>query len=500
MQSARVVGNRRWILVATLLATFLTAMETTVVSTALPTVIGELQGVQLYAWVFSAYLLTSTATVPLYGRLADMIGRKPIFIVGVVIFLTGSVLCGSATSMPLLILFRAVQGLGAGAVQPIVFTIVGDLFSMEERARVQGFFSAVWGSSSLVGPALGAIITETIGWRWIFYINLPFGIAATAILIWAMHEGRAEGKHRIDYLGAAALTIGVTVTLLGLLGGFSGGGIEWSYFFGGIAVLVLFVFIETRVPEPVLPLILFRNPFIAIPCLIGLVIGLMQFGIPSYVPLFMQGVQFGTAGDAAKVLVAISGFWTVAAFLSPRLLIRFGFRAVALVGMLLNTVGAAILLAFRQETPLVLIFLSLAVIGFGLGFAANSTLLASQNAVGWEQRGVVTASVQFTRTMGGTIGVAVLGAVLNARLIPTLRAAGATDVNALLEPASRAGVSEQVLTVLRGGLASSLLGVYAIMLVVAVFGIFFALFIPAKISARKATGTAAVAQPGGSDD
>ncbi len=501
MQSARVAGNRRWILVATLLATFLTAMETTVVSTALPTVIGELQGVQLYAWVFSAYLLTSTATVPLYGRLADMIGRKPIFLVGVVIFLIGSVLSGSATSMPLLILFRAVQGLGAGAVQPIVFTIVGDLFSLEERARVQGFFSAVWGSSSLAGPALGAIITETIGWRWIFYINLPFGIAAAAILIWAMHEGRAEGKHRIDYAGAAALTIGVTVTLLGLLGGFSGGGIKWSYLFGGLAILALFIFIETRVPEPVLPLALFRDPFIAIPCLIGLVIGLVQFGIPSYLPLFMQGVQFGTAGDAAKVLVAISGFWTLAAFFSPRLLIRFGFRAVALGGMLLNAAGAAILLLFRQETPLVVIFLSLAVIGFGLGFAANSTLLASQNAVGWEQRGVVTASVQFTRTMGGTIGVAVLGAVLNARLVPTLRSAGTADVNALLEPVSRAGLSENVLTILRGGLATSLLGVYAIMLVVSVCGVLFAFFIPAKISARTAPAVAQPeAQPVGDDD
>jgi len=366
---------------------------------------------------------------------------------------------------------------------------------------VQGFFSAVWGSSSLAGPALGAIITETIGWRWIFYINLPFGIAAAAILIWAMHEGRAEGKHRIDYAGAAALTIGVTVTLLGLLGGFSGGGIEWSYLFGGLAILALFIFIETRVPEPVLPLALFRDPFIAIPCLIGLVIGLVQFGIPSYVPLFMQGVQFGTAGDAAKVLVAISGFWTLAAFFSPRLLLRFGFRAVALGGMLLNAAGAAILLLFRQETPLVVIFLSLAVIGFGLGFAANSTLLASQNAVGWEQRGVVTASVQFTRTMGGTIGVAVLGAVLNARLVPTLRSAGTADVNALLQPASRAGLTENVLTILRGGLATSLLGVYAIMLVVSVCGVLFAFFIPAKISARTAPAVAQPeAQPVGDDD
>ncbi|MFN8540894.1 MAG: MFS transporter, partial [Thermomicrobiales bacterium] len=262
----RAMGNRAIILGATLLATFLTAMESTVVSTAMPTVIGELRGLDLYAWVFSVYLLTSTATVPLYGRLADMLGRKPVFVVGIGIFLLGSALSGAAHSMPQLIIFRAIQGLGAGAVQPIVFTIVGDLFTLEQRAKVQGFFSAIWGTSSVAGPALGALITETIGWRWIFYINLPFGLAAVSLLAWALRERRVERRHRLDYAGAALLTGGIAVILWGLLSGGKGGSINLAALGLGLALLVAFVIVELRVPEPILPLDLFREPYIAIPC------------------------------------------------------------------------------------------------------------------------------------------------------------------------------------------------------------------------------------------
>ena len=312
MERATSSGNRAVILGAMLLATFLTAMEATVVSTAMPTIIGELRGLTLYAWVFSAYLLTSTATVPLYGRLADMLGRKPVFLAGVGLFLLGSALSGMAQSMPQLIIFRALQGLGAGAVQPIVFTILGDLYTLEERARVQGLFSGVWGASSVAGPALGALLTETIGWRWIFYINLPFGLAAALLVRWALHERPPGRQHRLDYAGAATLTAGVAVLLWGLLGG-QRGTVNPSALVAGVALLVAFVAIEARVPEPVLPLDLFREPFVAVPCLAGLVIGTVQFAVPSYVPLFVQGVQLGTAGDAAKVLAPVSISWTLAA-------------------------------------------------------------------------------------------------------------------------------------------------------------------------------------------
>lgn len=474
----RASGNRTLILGATLLATFLTAMEATVVSTAMPTIIGELRGLNLYAWVFSAYLLTSTATVPLYGRLADMVGRKPVFIAGIGIFLLGSVLSGAAQSMPQLILFRAIQGLGAGAVQPIIFTIVGDLFSLQERARVQGFFSAIWGASSVAGPALGAIITETIGWRWIFYINLPFGLAATALLAWSLHEQKVEGKHRLDYAGAAVLTGGVATVLLGLLGGSQGGGINPPLILIGVILLVIFVIIETRVAEPILPLDLFKEPAIAVPCLAGLVTGIVQFSLPSYLPLFVQGVQLGTAGDAAKPLGAIATAWTVAAFISPRMLLRVGFRAVAVGGMLLIAVGTAALLLYRPGTPIWLMVVNTAIVGLGLGFASNATLIAAQNAVGWERRGVVTASVQFTRTMGGTLGIAALGAILNARLAPILQAGGAADVNALLDPAQRGTLTADALAFIQHGLASGLNLVYLIIAIIAAVGIAFVCFLP----------------------
>ncbi len=475
---ARAGGNRALILGATLLATFLTAMEATVVSTAMPTIIGELRGLNLYAWVFSAYLLTSTATVPLYGRLADMVGRKPVFIAGITLFLLGSALSGAAQSMPQLILFRAIQGLGAGAVQPIIFTIVGDLFSLEERARVQGFFSAVWGASSVAGPALGAIITETIGWRWIFYINLPFGIAATALLAWSLHERRPEGRHRLDYAGATVLTSGVTILLLGLLGGGEGGTIRPPLIGAGLTLLALFVLIETRVPEPILPLDLFRTAAIAVPCLAGLVTGIVQFALPSYLPLFVQGVQLGTAGDAAKPLGAIATAWTVAAFLSPRLLLRVGFRAVAVGGMALIALGTAALVLYRPGTPIWLMVINTTIVGLGLGFASNATLIAAQNAVGWERRGVVTASVQFTRTMGGTLGIAILGAILNARLAPVLRQGGAVDVNALLDPAARGSLPADALAVIGRGLADGLIQVYLIIAIIAAVGVACACFLP----------------------
>ncbi len=471
-------GNRLLILIATLLATFLTAMEATVVSTAMPTIIGELRGLNLYAWVFAAYLLTSTATVPLYGRLADMVGRKPVFVAGIAVFLLGSALSGAAQSMPQLILFRGIQGLGAGAVQPIIFTIVGDLFTLQERARVQGFFSAVWGTSSVAGPALGALITETIGWRWIFYINIPFGIAAVALLAWTLQEQRPAGRHRLDYLGAFTLTSGVTVLLLGLLGSRQGSSINFPLLFAGVALLGLFVAIELRVPEPILPPVLFRSAAIAVPCLAGLVGGIVQYALPSYLPLFVQGVQFGTASDAAKPLGALATAWTVAAFLSPRLLLKVGFRAVAVAGMASLALGTAALLLYRPTTSVWLMMINTALIGLGLGFSSTATLIAAQNAVGWEQRGVVTAAVQFTRTIGGTLGIAILGALLNAQLAPTLQQHGAIDVNSLLDPTARTAIPATALAIIQRALADGLWLVFLLIVITAVFGVIFACFLP----------------------
>jgi EmrB/QacA subfamily drug resistance transporter len=481
------VQNRSLILIALLLGTFLTAMEATVVSTAMPTIIGDLHGLNLYAWVFSIYLLTSTATVPLYGRLADMVGRKPVFMGGIAIFLLGSALSGLSQSMPQLIFFRALQGLGAGAVQPTVFTILGDLYSLTERARIQGLFSAIWGTSSVAGPALGAFITVTIGWRWVFYINVPFGAIAVVLLWRTLHESRQTRRHTLDYAGAATLTSGIAVLLFGLLGG-SHGNVLPPAIILAFLLLAAFVFFELRAKEPVLPLGMFREPFIAVPCLAGLLIGAVQFGVSAYVPLFVQGVQLGTAGDAGKALVPVSVAWSLAGFVSPRLLIRFGFRPVAILGTALIGIGTAVLLAYGLHTSLLLIVPNLFVLGMGLGFSSNAFLLGAQNSVGWERRGVVTASIQFTRTMGGTVGIALLGAVLNARLATTLRAAGTADVNAVLNPSVRNALPPNVLHIVQNGLAAGLHQVYLLLAISALGGFAVACFYP------KGRGTEGAAQ------
>ncbi|MGI8913710.1 MAG: MDR family MFS transporter [Chloroflexota bacterium] len=477
MERGSPVPNRSFILVALLLGTFLTAMEATVVSTAMPTIIGDLHGLNLYAWVFSIYLLTSTATVPLYGRLADMVGRKPVFMCGIGIFLLGSALSGLAQSMPELIFFRAVQGLGAGAVQPTVFTILGDLYSLTERARIQGLFSAIWGTASVAGPALGAFITVSIGWRWVFYVNVPFGTVA-AVLLWrTLHEARQGRQHTLDYAGAATLTSGIAVLLFGLLGG-SHGNVFPPAIVLAFLLLAAFVLIELRAREPVLPLGMFREPFIAIPCLAGLLIGAVQFGVSSYVPLFVQGVQLGTAGDAGKALAPLSLGWPLAGFVSPRLMIRFGFRPVAILGTALVGIGTSVLVTYSLHTALLLIVANLFVLGMGLGFSSNAFLLGAQDSVGWERRGVVTASVQFTRTMGGTVGIALLGAVLNARLTTTLRAAGTADVNAVLNPSVRNALPPAVLRIVQNGLAAGLHQIYLLLAISAVGGFAVACFFP----------------------
>lgn len=488
MERIGAVQNRSLILVALLLGTFLTAMEATVVSTAMPTIIGDLHGLNLYAWVFSIYLLTSTATVPLYGRLADMVGRKPVFMGGITIFLIGSALSGLSQSMPELIFFRALQGLGAGAVQPTVFTILGDLYSLTERARIQGLFSAIWGTSSVAGPALGAFITVTVGWRWVFYVNVPFGTVAVILLWRTLHESRQTRQHTLDYAGAATLTSGIAALLFGLLGG-SHGNVLPPAIVLALLLLAAFVFIELRAKEPVLPLGMFREPFIAVPCLAGLLIGAVQFGVSSYVPLFVQGVQLGTAGDAGKALVPLSLGWPLAGFVSPRLLIRFGFRPVAILGTALIGVGTAVLLTYGLHTSLLVIVPDLFVLGMGLGFSSNAFLLGAQNSVGWERRGVVTASIQFTRTMGGTVGIALLGAVLNARLVTTLRAAGTADVNAVLNPSVRNALPVAVLHIVQNGLAAGLHQIYLLLAVAALGGFAVACFYP------KGRGTDGVAQP-----
>jgi EmrB/QacA subfamily drug resistance transporter len=460
------------ITLATLIGTFLAALDSTVVGTAMPTVIGELGGLSLYPWVFASYLLAATVTGPVFGKLSDIYGRKPIYLSGIFLFLLGSVLAGTSQSMAALIAFRTLQGLGAGAVQPVAITIVGDIFELETRARIQGLFGAVWGLSAVVGPAAGGLITDLISWRWVFYVNLPFGIIAAVLLAVTLCETFERRERSVDYLGTALLTGGLVAVLLALLG--VGGEPEssvatLSLLLGGVGALALFVFVERRAADPIVPLDLFRERIIAVSSVGNLAMGGVLLGVSVYVPLFVQGSLGGTAITAGAAVASLSIGWPVGSFVGGRMLLRTGYRTTLLLGSALIAVGSALCVLMDGGTSLAYVVFAVVVIGLGLGFSSTSYLVSVQNAVPWRRRGVATSSVVFFRTVGGSLGVAVMGALLNASLGERYRAAAEraaggdaalgrllSDPNALLQPAVRERIPDAAYSELAAALAAAL--------------------------------------------
>jgi EmrB/QacA subfamily drug resistance transporter len=466
--------NRALVTIGLMLGMLITAMESTVVSTAMPTVIGDLHGIQLYPWVFSAYLLTSTTTVPIYGKMADLLGRRRVFLFATALFLVGSMLSGAAHSMPQLIAFRALQGLGAGGVLPLTLTIIGDLFTLQERARVQALFTSMWGVSSLAGPMLGAIITEQLSWRWVFYVNLPVGILSAALVGGLLREaGVRATRRRLDYAGLALLTGGVVSLLTLLLQ--AGNGAAWlsapmlCLLALTVALLWAFVRQELRAADPMLPPALFRNPIILASTVGNVLIGVMMYSVDSYMPLFMQGVRGGDAHSAGLVLTPLVLCWSLSAYIGGKALVRYGFRPVATYGVASILCGAIGMALVTPSTPTAFIVATMVVLGSGLGPSSMSFLVAAQNAVSWQQRGVVTASSQFFRSMSGTVGVGALGAVLNSRLanaLPTLHGVK-VSANGLLNPQVRADLPPATLHQAQIALANGLHWVFVLMACIA---------------------------------
>ena len=473
--------DRRLVTTALVLAMVLAALEATVVGTAMPTVVAELGGVSRYSWVFSAYLLTSTTTVPLYGKLADLFGRRRVFIAAVGLFLAGAALCGTATSFGQLIAYRAIQGIGAGGVMPVAITVVGDIYTLQERGRMQGLFSGTWAVSSLVGPVVGGLITDLLSWRWIFYINLPFGVASMLILHLVLKEEAPKKAHKLDLGGTITLIVSVGLLLVALLEGSQLWG--WAdartlaLLAGSAAGLVLFYVQERRTPEPMLPLELFRNRLIAVSNLGSALAGTILFCVSAFVPMYRQGVLGGTAIDAGVSLIPFSIGWPIAATTSGWLLLRFGYRPFILIGAFFVAVGCFLLAGATGSSAATVIMVSTLLMGLGLGFSSTPYLLAIQNAVPWHKRGVATGSFQFFRTMGGAIAVAALGAVLNVHLAAA--AGGGVDVDVVLHPEYRAQVSPDVLEQLVTALARGLDSVYGIMAALAFAGVLVAFAFPA---------------------
>ncbi|HEU5230147.1 MAG TPA: MDR family MFS transporter [Ktedonobacteraceae bacterium] len=483
------------LIVALMLGMSLASLDTTIVGTAMPSIVGKLGGIALYSWVFSVYLLTSTTTVPIYGKLADLYGRKPLFLFGSSLFLLGSIACGTAQTMEQLIVFRAIQGLGAGAVLPIVLTIIGDNFDLQERARLQGFFSGVWGLSSIVGPALGGLIVDHFSWRWVFYINIPFGLLSAVLLIFSLKENIERKKHQLDYLGTLTLTGSIIALLFAVLQG----GTSWAWnspqsiglFVTAAALLALFLRQERRASEPILPLTLFNNRIIAISSFGGVILGVIMFGITSYVPLFVQGVKGGTATSAGLVLGPFLLAWPIASTASGRIVLRLGYRFTAGMGAFLTMIGVSMVTLFTAQTSTPFVITSMVLIGSGMGFSSTSYMLSVQNAVPWNLRGVATASTQFFRTIGGTVGVAVMGTILNAQMAIRFSPIfahfasaaqrlpkGVIPGNVLLTPDLRALLPTAFLQQLEGALAQSLFWVYLLLVVLAVIALVGMFWLP----------------------
>lgn len=480
-----------------MLGMFLAALEATVVGTAMPTVIASLGGLDRYSWVFSAYLLTLTVTVPVWGRLSDLYGRRPLYLVGVAFFLLGSALSGASQTITQLIIFRAIQGLGAGALIPLSMTINGDIYTISERARMQGLFSGVWGVASIIGPLAGGFITDQLSWRWVFYINIPFGLAAAAVVGVALVEPKREGRPIIDYAGAAWLTISISLLLIALVE--TADTSKWSSLSmilpiaGFIVFGAMFVWTERRAAEPIVPFSLFRNRVVAIGSLTSFLIGTAMFGAISFIPLYVQGTLGGSATEAGSVLTPFLLGWVLLAVVGGRLMLKIGYRPTVLTGLVILTISFAILTTFGQGTPRWLLFVDMGMMGSGMGLVMLTLLITMQNSVDRSQLGIATSFNQFARSIGGAVGVAVMGTVLtlslSSRLAEVQRTSGlpeaevaniARNPSALIEPVSRAALPQELLKPMEAALGGALHNVFLVGVVFATLALVSGFWLPAQ--------------------
>ncbi len=486
------MSARRLVTLALFVSTFLVSLDTAVISTAMPTVIGQIGGIHLYAWVFSAYLLTSTVTVPIYGKLADLYGRKPVFLVSTTLFMLASMLCGQAQSMEQLIAFRLLQGVGAGGMLPMTQTILGDVYPLEERARITGLFSSVWGVSGLLGPAIGGFFTEHTSWRWVFYVNTPLCILTIALVASFLHEHVEHKRHRIDFLGAVLLSAAVVSLLVGLQNQ-----MPWLYLLAAV-LMPLFIWQERRAPEPVVPLHLFTQRVIGICTLGGLLIGWLLYGQSTFVPPFVQGVLGATPTLTGFVMAGASIGWPLTSAIGGRLVLRWGWRMPSIVGAVLLIIGFGMLWQMPPDAGLWYPTFLQFVTGAGFGFMSLVFIIAAQNAVGWEQRGVVTSANQFARSIGGTIGVSIAGAIFSAGVA---NATGAgVDPNDLLSPTIRATLPPVQLEVLQGALVGALHSVYFLFALVAALGVVVAALLPGGRPSQTDANARGRRQPDGEAD
>ncbi|HTX23531.1 MAG TPA: MDR family MFS transporter [Steroidobacteraceae bacterium] len=469
--------DRPLTVVGVLLSMFMGAMEATIVATAMPTVVEKLGGIEYYGWVGAVYLLTSTVAMPLYGKLSDLHGRKRIMLLAMAIFLVGSMASGLSRTMAQLIVFRALQGVGAGGLQPVSITIIGDIFEPAERARMQGVFGAVWGVAAMSGPLLGGLIVATLSWRWIFFINVPFGLLSAFLITTFFHEHETTHRHRLDLGGAALLTGSIVALLLG-----AGRFMPGTTLPVAALLLAAFIVVERRVTEPVLSLALLRRPVIGVASAAGAAVGAVMSATVIYLPLYVQGVLAGSPTKAGATVSAMLIGWPIASTLSGRLLPHTGYRPLVRTGFgIVSLMSIVLAVLLRHRISAAALGATMFVMGAGMGAANSALIIAVQESAAWKERGVATASTLFFRTIGGAVAVGALGAVLAAAMGPDVPA---PLLNQLLAP-DHGGVDPGLAARLAGSLRAGLEHVFDLIAVLSVAALAAGLLFPKVSLARR---------------
>lgn len=474
--------RRRLVLAACLMATFMAAVESTIVATTIPTIVSDLGGFNLFTWVFTIYLLTQAVSIPVYGRLADLYGRKPVMFVGIGMFLTGSTLCGFAWDMPSLVCFRALEGCGAGAIQPIAATILGDIYTPAERGRIQGLVSSVFGVAAVIGPSMGAFLLQHVSWRVVFWVNLPIGLSAAVMLAAFLREQVQRRQHRIDWGGSLLLLVAFGCLMLALV---QRGSLGSTTLYGltatGLVALVVLFLHERSTPEPMLPLELWRMRVIVVGSLGSCAAGAVMMGVSAFLPTYVQGAMGRTAVEGGLVLGAMSVSWALASIAAGRIMLRTSYRLVAVVGALSLAIGCAMLVALDPSDGPIWASLGSLVIGVGMGCCNTVFIVSIQAAVPWRQRGAATSSSMFLRFVGQSLGAAGCGAVLNATML-RLDPGAVGAANKLLDHVARSRMTETDLAHLSDVMARSLHNAYLLATAIAVLTLVIALQLPARLS------------------
>ena len=413
------IRHRPLLITGLIIAMLFAALDGTIVGTAMPRIVGELHGLGIMTWLTTAYMLTSTTVVPIAGKLADLLGRRIVYVSGLVIFMVGSALCGMANDMTELIVYRGIQGLGGGIMMPMAMIVIGDVFTGKERAKWQGVFGGLYGLASVLGPQIGGFIVDHLNWRWVFYINLPVGILATVLIAMGLSKYKAEGPVKFDIAGMATLTAGVVSLLLGLT--FGGDRYPWgswqivSLFAAAVVFFALFVWAEKRAEEPIIPLWLFRNRTFTLLNGIGFFMSVGMFGAIMFVPFFMQGVVGVSATESGTIMTPMMITMIIGSVVGGRLVYRIGVKTQLIIGMAVMASAFGLLGTMDVETSKWTATLYMIVLGLGTGLVMPILTLALQESFPKSELGVVTSSSQFFRSIGGTFGMTVLGAIMNHR-------------------------------------------------------------------------------------